>query len=151
MEMKLLSLTDIAHSTGAHIGNTIISPLSNFTRFPPSQWIDVTMRGLKPFIPSDANKPMASGASHDTSLPQWPDYTFSSACGRSQQQLTCIRWQDSVYLSLQQHSHAVMFKIGETWWMERFPFCFSPLTCSDPWAPRVSGGGGKGAGVQEDL
>lgn len=28
-------------------------------------------------------------------------------------------------------------KNGETWRMKRFPFCFSPLTCSDPWAPRA--------------
>lgn len=72
---QLLSLISCAHSTVAHLHYEynylpiIIHkvPTITISRFDNAK--------LKTLIPSDANKPVASGASHDTSILQWPHFT----------------------------------------------------------------------------
>lgn len=69
---QLLSLVDSAHGTEAQM-------YSEYIYFPPPlviyKVLTITVNQcdntrLKIFIPSDADKPMASGASHDTSVLQ---------------------------------------------------------------------------------
>lgn len=72
---QLLSSISCAHSTVAHLHYEynylpiIIHkvPTITISRFDNAK--------LKTLIPSDANKPVASGASHDTSILQWPHFT----------------------------------------------------------------------------